>query len=327
MRERKGTLYVFLVIVLVGVSCTGSKTEEKPLTQDNAILAQDFVDVRYYKDVKYGTHKLQAMDLFLVNSDKPTPLVLYIHGGGFYTGDKGGLNRGVGFDFLYECFAAGISYASINYRLTPEVSFPAPHEDCARAVQFLRYHANEFNLDPDRFASTGSSAGAGISMWLAFKDDMADPKSDNPISRQSTRLTCIAVLDGQSSYDPYFAESIGLPRLMEHRFFLPFYGIEKDEVDSPKAKKLYKQAAAITYVSSDDVPAFLAYSYRNEPVTEKTTFGHIAHHPKFGIVLKEKLDELGIECILQYPGHPENDLVKPFEFIAKHFGMGEKEEE
>jgi hypothetical protein len=323
MSKQNGMVIIFLVLIFIAAGCTGSKTEEKPLMPADAAPFQDYVDVRYYKDIKYGQHELQAMDLFLVKSDKPTPLIIYIHGGGFSSGDK----RGVKYALSYQCFAAGISYASFNYRLSNEVSFPAFHHDCMRAVQFLRYHAERLNLDPSRFASTGGSAGAGISMWLAFKDDMADPESDDPIARQSTRLTCIAVWGGQSSYDPNFAESIGLPKVTEMPFFLPFYGIEKEEIDSPKAKKLYEEASAINYITSDDVPALLDYGFKNEPITEKTSLSAIIHHPKFGIVLKERMDELGLECILQYPGHPEGDWVEAFDFIAKHFGIMEKEME
>jgi hypothetical protein len=110
-------------------------------------------------------------------------------------------------------------------------------------------------------------------------------------------------------------------------FFLPFYGIEKEEIDSPKAKKLYEEASAINYITSDDVPTLLDYDFKNEPITEKTSLSAIMHHPKFGIALKERMDELGLECILQYPGHPEGDWVEAFDFIAKHFGIMEKEME
>jgi carboxylesterase type B len=326
MNRQYGMVFISLVLILIASSCKGSKIEDEQFMPAAAPFHY-YADVRFYKDVKYGPHELQAMDLYLVKSDKPTPLIIYIHGGGFTNRDrdKNDIFTDSLYHSLYQGFAAGISYASINYRLIPEVYFPVPHQDCARAVQFLRYHAKEFNLDPDRFACTGRSAGAGISMWLAFKDDMADPESDDPISRQSTRLTCIAVMRGQSSYDPYFAESIGLPRL--HTSFLPFYKIKKDEIDSPRAKKLYDQLSAIIHVSSDDVPTLLEYNFRNEEVTQETLLTYIVHHPKFGIVLKEKLDELGIECILQYPGHPENDWITPLAFISKHFGIGKKEEE
>ena len=167
-------------------------------------------------------------------------------------------------------------------------------------------------------------------MWLAFHDDLADPDSGDPIARQSTRLTCIVVRNGQSSYDPRFAEKIGIPRpnFERHPFFLPFYGIKTNEIDTPRAYRLYEQAAPITYVSDDDPPALLMYGYPNEKVTEETSLGLIVHHPRFGIALKEQLDKLGIECIVQYQDPKGGELVQhgenaativPVEFIRKHF--------
>ena len=294
------------------------QAKERPARTQQSVPKPDLVDV------PYGPGKLQTFDLWKAKSDRPTPLVMFIHGGGFRGGDKRGISR----QLLSQCLESGISYAAINYRLTPEVCFPATHLDCVRAVQLLRLKAEEWNLDPTRFASTGGSAGAGISMWLAMKDDMADPQSQDPIARQSTRLTCAAVNGGQCSYDPFFTDSIGLPRLATHTFFYPFYGITEDEFGSPRARKLYKEAAAITYASADDVPVLMDYTVPNDPVTDETSLGAIVHHPKFGIVLKEKLDELGVECIVQYPGHPEKDKwISQFDFITRHFGMSSKSED
>lgn len=259
-----------------------------------------------HTNVRYGPHKRNVLDLYLAESTAPTPLVLYIHGGGFRGGDKKSLNISEAKSYL----SAGFSMAAINYRLTDTAPAPAAYLDCARALQFLRHNAEKWNINPQLVASTGGSAGAGTSMWLAFHDDLADPDSDDPIARQSTRLTCIAVRNGQSSYDPRFAEKIGIPRpnFERHPFFLPFYGIEADEIDSPRAYELYRQAAPITYLSEDDPPALLLYSYPNIEVTEETSLGLIVHHPRFGIALKERLDKLGIECIVQYQD-PKSDKV------------------
>ena len=153
---------------------------------------------------------------------------------------------------------------------------------------------------------------------------------DDPVARQSTRLVCIAVSNGQSSYDPRFAEKIGIPRpnYERHDFFLPFYDITEEEIDTPKAYRRYEEAAAITYLSKDDPPALLEYSYPNAEVTPATSLGLIVHHPKFGIALKERMDTLGIECIVQYRSagsgalrrHEEGaSLVTAVEFIRKHF--------
>lgn len=281
-----------------------------------------------HPNVSYGEHERQVFDLWLPAVDEPAPLVLYIHGGGFRGGDKRSLSPGA----LRACLSAGWAVAAINYRLTDTAPAPAAYRDCARALQHLRHHAERWNLDGSRVASTGGSAGAGTSMWLAFHDDLADPDSDDPIARESTRLTCIAVTNGQSSYDPRFAERIGIPRpnFERHPFFLPFYGIEEDEIDTPEAHRRYERAAPITYLSADDPPALLMYTYPNEPVDDDTPLSLIVHHPLFGLALKEEMDALGIECIVQYADPETGDRVQeppaqqqgrigPRQFIARHF--------
>lgn len=279
-----------------------------------------------HADVRYGPHPRNVFDLYLAKSDKPAPLVLYIHGGGFKAGDKKSLNQAD----LKAYLAAGFSVAAINYRFTDTAPAPATYLDCGRALQTLRHRAAEWNLDPTRVASTGGSAGAGTSLWLAFHDDLADPKSDDPVARQSTRLTCVAVRDGQSSYDPRLAEKAGIPRpnFEKHEFFLPFYDIKADEIDTPKAYKRYEEMAPITYISADDPPALLTYSYPNAEVNAKTPLGTIVHHPKLGIILKERMDPLKVECIVQYLDGPKGKLVRhgsteppvtALEFIRKQF--------
>jgi acetyl esterase/lipase len=252
-------------------------------------------------NAKYGPHERNVLDLWQARSETPTPLMIYIHGGGFRGGDKRTLSPQV----LNQCLEAGISVAAINYRLTDVAPFPAAHHDSARAVQKLRRRAGEWNLDKTRFAATGGSAGGGISLWLAFHDDLAKLDSDDPVERESTRLTCVAVSGAQSSYDPRFTAAIGLPRFESHQFFYPFYGITRDEFDSDKAHKLYDEAAAITHLTADDrVPVHLTYGFGDVPIDENTSIGTIVHHPKFGIVLKERMDKLNVECVLVYPGQP-----------------------
>lgn len=242
--------------------------------------------------------------------------MLYIHGGGFRQGDKSDLPA----NHLKSLLEEGFSVASLSYRLTDAAPAPAAYHDAARALQFLRANAAKWNLDPRRVASTGSSAGAAISMWLAFHDDLADAKSDDPVARQPTRLSAIAVNDGQPSIDPRFVEKLGIPRpnLERHPAFLPFYGITPDEIDTPKSYKLYAEMAPITYLTADDPPALLNYGYPNEEVTEKTPLSLIVHHPRFGIALKERMDALGIECIVQYEGQPSGRRVTVADFLRRH---------
>jgi len=254
--------------------------------------------------------------------------VLFIHGGGFQGGDK----NSVGDVSSYHL--QGWSVAAINYRLTNVLPAPGQYLDCARALQFLRANAAKYNINPKLVASTGGSAGAGTSMWLAFHDDLADSKSDDPVARESTRLTSIAVLNGQSSYDPRFAEKIGIPRpnYERHSFFEPFYAIKVSEADTPEAYRRYEVAAPITYLTKDDPPAMLIYTYMNEEVTATSNLGLVVHHPKFGIALKEQMDKLGIECVVQYRGNKPGETVRqgggeptnPIDFIRRHFEAAAK---
>lgn len=309
----RGKMFQFLLLILLS---SGGVAQEPP---QRAAPIKPKPD---HENVKYGPHERNVLDLWLAKSDRPAPLVLFIHGGGFRGGDKGALAP----DRLKAFLNSGVSVAAINYRLTDTAPAPAAYLDSARALQFLRANSKKWNLDSKLVGSTGGSAGAGTSMWLAFHDDLADPKSADPVARESTRLTCIAVDNGQSSYDPRFAEKIGIPRpnFERHPFFLAFYGITTEEINTPKAYKLYEAAAPITYLTKDDPPAMLNYNLPNNEVTEKTTVNEIVHHPKFGIALKEQMDKLGIECIVQYVGHPEGKRVQVVDFIRKHFELAKK---
>ena len=279
-----------------------------------------------HSDVMYGPHARNVFDLYLAESQQPTPLVLYIHGGGFRGGDKRGINQGRLRSFLNQ----GYSVAALNYRLTNTAPAPAAYLDCGRALQFLRYHAKKWNLDPNLVASTGGSAGAGTSLWLAFHDDLANPNSDDPIEQQSTRLTCVAVSNGQSSYDPRFAEKIGIPRpnFDRHPFFLPFYDIAEDQIDTPEAYRKYEEMAPITYLSRDDPPVLMDYGFPNVAVKSDSDLSLVVHHPLFGIALQQQMETLGLECIVQYTdagkerkirhGGKES-VVSATQFIKNHF--------
>lgn len=268
-------------------------------------------------NVKYGDHPRNIFDIWTPQGDGPFPLVLFIHGGGFRGGDKGLLSA----KRLKEFLGEGWAVAAINYRLTDSAPAPAQYLDCARALQTLRHRAKQWHLDPSMVASTGGSAGAGTSMWLAFHDDLAAPKSDDPVERQSTRLVCVAVDNGQCSYDPRFAEKIGIPRpnFDRHDFFLPFYDLKADEIDTPKAFERYEKAAPITYLTKDDPPALLSYTYPNEQVDAKSNLSLVVHHPKFGLALKERMDALGIECVVRYKDQTDQKPVSPVDFIRKQF--------
>jgi acetyl esterase len=270
--------------------------------------------------VKYGPHERNVLDLWKAKSDHPSPLVVFIHGGGFRGGSKEQLNPAL----LERCLKAGISVIAINYRLSPEVHFPAHYQDCGRAIQFARSKAKEWHLDPARVAATGGSAGAGTSLWLGFHDDLADPKSSDNLHRQSTRLTCMAVLGAQSTYDPRVIKKLIGGRAHEHPALEGFYGLKSNELDTPMAHKLYEAASPINHLSADDPPVYAFYSEPKGPLPADAKPGQGIHHINFGHFLKETMDKLKIECVVRHRDDVADPTPEIVEFFKKHFRLGEK---
>ncbi len=270
-----------------------------------------------HADVSYGDHQKQAFDLWLADSkdDNPTPLAIYIHGGGFRGGDKSGLGRVPVQRFL----DAGISFASMNYRLSDVGPYPMQMEDAARGLQLIRSRAKKWNLDPEKIACFGGSAGAGISLWLAFGDDRADPDSDDPVARQSTRIVAAATMGGQSTYDiRTFREWFDAPELPPHPALEPFYAVESEEDwESARVQNLMEQASAITHLTKDDPPVFMTYSNKDVPVDKDTAGGVWVHHVRLGLKLKEAMDKLGIECIVTNPEQPADPYEDLEDFITQ----------
>ncbi|MFP6901135.1 MAG: alpha/beta hydrolase, partial [Opitutales bacterium] len=153
-------------------------------------------------EIAYGKHDRNVLDFWKAESKSPTPVAFVIHGGGWKGGSKERLDRFADPNALLE---AGISVVAINYRYVTSSEKPpvkAPLHDAARALQFVRSKAKEWNLDKKRIGAAGGSAGACSSLWLAFHDDLADPKSKDPVRRESSRLSCAAVTGAQTTLDP-----------------------------------------------------------------------------------------------------------------------------
>jgi len=284
------------------------------------------------ENVPYGPHPRNVLDLWKAKSDRPTPLVVYFHPGGFSQGDKRGEQTGLSPVLLNLCLAKGISVAAANYRYSRQAPYPAPMQDSARVIQFLRLHAKEWNLNPNAVASTGSSAGAGISLWLAFHDDLADPASTDPVKRQSTRISVAGSSNGQTTYDPReVAKIIGEEnaRKMSSMALALLFGLRKDEdvMKAERAYPLFEDSSAVRRVKPGDPPIFMFYAAPMRPLTADTPQEEAMHNIRFGMYLKERMDKLGVECVLRsvddYPGNPNERSAKHhremIDFFLKHF--------
>ncbi|HEY1190041.1 MAG TPA: alpha/beta hydrolase [Gemmata sp.] len=269
-------------------------------------------------NLKYGPHERNVLDFWQAKSDAPTPLVFCIHGGGWSNGDKSSYYGAVK-NFLDN----GLSVVTINYRLmaqanaqkvTPPVK--APLEDAARALQFVRSKAGAWNIDKKKIGATGGSAGACSSLWLAFHDDMADPKSADPVARESTRLYCAAVNGAQVTLDPKDARE-WLPNYTYGAHAFGMKNLDEVEKNRDKLAPWIKEYSPISHVTKDDPPIGLYYGgVKGAKVGE--THPDPTHSPILGLKLAEKLKATGVEVVFHSNTEPNAKLPTSQAFLIAY---------
>ena len=246
------------------------------------------------ENFRYGPYTRNVLDLYVPETTEPAPVYVFIHGGGFRGGRKESLHQ-----ILREQLpAAGIAVVAVEYRLSDVACYPAAMLDGMRAVQTLRARAGEWGLDKTRLAAGGGSAGSGITFWIGFGPERAEPESDDPVARESTRLTCIASWQAQTSYHPDFIRSIISGECCHNPALEQFFGVTAYGLDTPEARRMFDEVNFIEHASAESPPVFLWYKTPNLPMKPDLPLGPGIHHPKFGLVLKERLDALGVECEL-----------------------------
>ena len=292
---------------------------QKEVKADSMLLEGKWVKVSKKKfeptlrDIAYGPHERNKLDFWKAESTTPTPLVFYIHGGGWGGGSKEE-NKGPYLNLLKN----GVSYVSINYRLARgENKLPCSLTDAARALQFVRSKAKEWNIDPERIIATGGSAGGCSSLWLALHDDLANPKSKDPIERESTRLLAAAVISAQTTINAMLIQQRIGTSATNHSMIWNSAGASSpnDLFDNwAKYKELALECSPLEHLSKDDPPIYLTYNTDSpKPITSNGI-----HHAEFGRILKEASDSLDVKCIfdLQTTEKRQEELEK---FMLKIF--------
>ena len=311
--SKSTSLCLFLIAAVHGFSTHAfiSAQPEKKATPSYAAS----VPKPTVSEARYGDHERHIIDFWQAKSDTPTPLVFVIHGGGWQGGTKERVNR---FADVQKLLDAGISVTALNYRYVKqaiaagiEPPVKAPLHDAARALQFVRSKAKDWNIDKERIGAAGGSAGACSSLWLAFHDDLADPNSDDPIAHESTRLWCAAVIGAQTTLDPkQMKEWTPNSRYGGHAFGRPNFAkflAERDQI-----MPWIEEYSPYALVSKDDPPVYLYYRSPpalGEPQKDPT------HTSNFGVKLQEHCQETGVACELVYPNAPEGKHESPTDYL------------
>ena len=262
-----------------------------------------------YSNEKYGTHVRNTFDIWLVKSLKPTPLVMYIHGGGFVGGDK---SKYYPSEDLARFLESGVSVATINYRFMnePPYGILACLNDSKRCLQYIRYHAEKYNIDKNRIACSGGSAGAGTALWLAFSDDMADRYSDDPIYRESTRILCAGAFETQSTYDIcQWDDIIGLPKDKSPEEYIAIgraFGLKSATRDDICGLSELRTELDFLGKMRKSAPPFFVFNKKTAGIPANQD--ELNHHPFHAKALKEKADRVEVEAIVYAP---EIGIVDP----------------
>jgi len=258
-------------------------------------------------NLAYGDHANQVYDIFLPESKVPSPLVIYVHGGGFTHGEK---ERAYRFyeDEINQLLEQGIAFATIGYRYLQDTDSGVIDcmKDSKYLLQYLRYHAASFNIDPELIALFGQSAGAGTSLWIGLNDDMAVEAAADPVLRESTRIRAIGAIATQATYDilrweeifsSYTIDMSRIPPVMMDQL-VRFYGITDSKLLETQELKDYRHSVdMLSLLSGDDPPLFI-YNDGNDGMP---LFTDPQHHPLHAKYLKHYADQMGVLNVTYAP--------------------------
>ncbi len=273
--------------------------------------------VRFYSDLPYGVDDRHKFDLFLPDSEGKIGLVLFIHGGGFTSGDKSMAYTNPRIRTLIkDLMDDDIAFVSINYHLlgiNGQEGVLKTMEDCKLALQYLRHHARILHLDTDKIVLVGGSAGAGASLWLGLNDDMADMTSPNGILRETTRVKGVVAIQTQGNYDlvnwhntvfdDYLTQGFSfqtVKSLVSESLIMKFYGINQmSELNTPQIIQDRANLDYLNKLSSDDPELYI----ENTGVSNSypTYVNSLLHHPLQGKVLMDKANAVNLSTKVYLP--------------------------
>ena len=262
------------------------------------------------RDLAYASQsKKQKVDIYAPEGTGPFPVIVAIHGGGFFTGSRSGGDLRVIVD---SGLKRGYAVVAVGYRLSGEATFPAAVEDLQAAIRFVRQHAADYALDPDRFVAWGASAGGNLAAMAATKGDPA----------AGTHVQAAVDWFGPIRFDRMDAQfaALGLePRLgatdAERSPESRYLGIA---VGAESAAELVEAASPQSYISADDPPMLIQHGTadRNIPITQSEEFA------------RELASVIGSENVLfealQGAGHggpafeTEANLATIYRFLDRH---------
>jgi acetyl esterase/lipase len=279
--------------------------------RDNAVNVAKRNGVTALMDQSFAGNEnpKQKLDLYLPakrSSSKPLPVVAFIHGGGWVNGDRVGYAAAA----IQMARTGDYATAAIGYRLTKEAGWPAQIHDCKAAIRWIRGHAKEHNLDPERIAVWGSSAGGHLSSLLGTSGDVKEMEGGlGPFTSLSSRVQCVVNLCGPEDFSKALMfDKSGAP-IVKDDAVMGLLGGTSEEKRAEAAA-----ASPVTHVTKDD-PPFITF---HGTADQRVAYLHAE-------TIHAALKKAGVPSLLVpiadgghgSVGHPDVK-VRGERFVAKH---------
>lgn len=302
---------VLVAAAVVGASLLPSMASALSLKPSTPPFSLGSASAYFVKDVAYGPHTRHTLDIFVpkanYSSKSKTPLVIFIHGGGFSSGSKEKAYTSSNQKMIIELLNKGVAFASINYPLLENGDTEGLIKSlngAKRSVQFVKHYQSNFNINPQKVIAMGSSAGASTGLWLAFHNDMANLNSSDPVEQQSTRVLAALAGETQSSLDVVRWEEV----FKQYNFQVSsmgsnatkFYGVSKlSDLYTSRIVAYRQNVDLLGLMDASDPEVWVAN--QSVPVTAPTNVSILYHHPYHAKALMDKAKQVGLQGSFYIP--------------------------
>ena len=274
---------------------------QKNIIDIDSVIKVD--NYKVFKNISYGADKKNKLDLWVADTKLKTPFVIYIHGGGFGAGNKSAAYTEDNFKKIKKLLENNISFATIDYRFKNNDDFLlTSFNDAKRALQYLKFYSDKFNLLKGKVALMGASAGATSSLWIGLQDDLSDKKSKDLVLRESTKVSCIVGIAAAHSLNlNRWKDMANVDEAYLKSIFEKYLGKMDTEkwMERSFNKNYISEVDFFEKMDSNDPPIFIINYGKN---TKPKNIADFHHNPLHAKLLKNRADSLKIKNVVYAPG-------------------------
>jgi len=256
--------------------------------------------VRFVKGIEYANPDQQHLQLDLAlpsSSGASAPAIVCIHGGGFRAGSRAGYDK-----LCLSLAQNGFVAATITYRLAPAYPFPAAVQDSKSAVRWLRSHAAEYHIDPNRIGAFGGSAGGHLALMVGLTAGVKDFEGDqNP--GPSSAVQCVVSFYGPTDFTRVYGHSVDAAEVLPL-----FFGGNLEQ-----ARQRHILGSPLNWVSPAAPPTLLVHGTKDD---------HVPYEQ--AVWMRDRLAACGVDTdLITLPGAGHGfkgaDEVKAEDALVKFF--------